>query len=981
MRKSVFRNFAKKKTTLTSKREAGKVFNPFFEALADIAFEHIEEEVDVSKILNGSLSEVLDRNILVELLFKVSKRVLIGDLNVRREMGDLNGETEEAQYADYVFRYLTDPAYLEQLFREYPAWEETLFQTMEYFVRNIKELIQHFDTDKDCLNAEFFSKEKFDKIRRIAGSGSDTHCENRIVYGVELDNGKRIYHKSRVNTGVLFFNELYTQICASLDLEAGIQPVLMGSDYVWEKEVLYAECENEQQVQNYFVRLGILLSICHLCHGGDMHYENMIASGEFPVIIDYETLVQLPPDEMPEGTKKASQIIGESVLPIGILPFYGSRSQNFNADFSGLCGGGKQIMDIRIPIIENPGKSTMCIAYKYGETGDKHNRVRLNGELVQPENYIDHLYRGYEAGYRYVLSHRKNVLEMTKHMKEAIFRQLFRNTQEYHMILDLSYHPEFMRELGARRDFLENALSTPLFADRPEILKQEISDMLKGDVPYFQFHMSSGDILNSERKPVQTYFKKTGMEFLKNQIQNRSEDDLKLQKYFIEVSLRYKQVENLRALYEQAELFDENAYEGNSEEQSEHILDLCHQIADRICEDHMCVDGQTLWMNTRIMTTGVDKRHTYFMELSDRYLYEGTMGMAVFMAAFLKYDPDHKIRCLYEKIVEDLFDYTDLMEAEPAKMHEDKISGAFLGEGSILYGYQLLYAITGDVNYLKYARKHSSVLAAIVEQDNQFDLVGGNAGAILTCLNMYDLQKDSIYLDMAKKAGDYLIAHAVSVDIQGTEGIGWPNISNDGLLGGFAHGCAGIMYALARLSAYAKEEKYLDVAYQAFAYERTMNHPEYGGFRDYRSKEPYYMGDFKWCHGVAGIVLGWHLASDYFDDVRKNEIRREIRKVTEDYPDILIKEELGLCHGNYGNDLIGHLTEVNVWKKSMRRNKARSLYVLEKNLSERERNVRLHEHYDYSLMTGWAGIGYELLWNVSNDLPAILNVHVMDIQN
>ena len=109
MRKSVFRNFAKKKTTLTSKREAGKVFNPFFEALADIAFEHIEEAVDVSKILNGSLSEVLDRNILVELLFKVSKRVLIGDLNVRREMGDLNGETETCRcqecYTEYRKKY------------------------------------------------------------------------------------------------------------------------------------------------------------------------------------------------------------------------------------------------------------------------------------------------------------------------------------------------------------------------------------------------------------------------------------------------------------------------------------------------------------------------------------------------------------------------------------------------------------------------------------------------------------------------------------------------------------------------------------------------------------------------------------------------------------------------------------------------------------------------------------------------------------
>ena len=404
MKKSVFRSLAQKKHTLTLEREAGKVFNPFFEDLTEVAFEKIEAEIKDLDALGGMFSDVLDRNILIELLFKVSKRVLIGDMNMRWEMEDLKGETEESQYVDYVFRYLMDPAYLEQLFQEYPAWEETLFQTMEFFVRNIKEMIQHLDTDKERLNAEFFSKERFDKIRRISGSGSDTHCENRIVYGVELDNGKRIYHKSRVNTGVLFFNELYTQICASLNLVAGVNPMLMGSNHVWEKEAVYAECESEQQVQNYFVRLGVLLSICHLCHGGDMHYENMIASGEFPVIIDYETLVQLPPDQMPEGTKKSSQIIGESVLPIGILPFYGSRSQNFNADFSGLCGGGKQIMDIRIPIIENPGKSTMCISYKYGETGDKHNRVRLNGELVQPEDYIDDLYRGYEAGYRYVLS-------------------------------------------------------------------------------------------------------------------------------------------------------------------------------------------------------------------------------------------------------------------------------------------------------------------------------------------------------------------------------------------------------------------------------------------------------------------------------------------------------------------------------------------------------------------------------------------------
>ena len=156
MRKSFFRSIESVFPKLTSKKEAGKVFNPLFEALVDVAFAEIEAEMDVSKVLEGSLSEVLERNILAELLFKVSKRVLIGDMNVRLEMGDLDGENEEAQYKDYVLRYLMDPAYLKQLFQEYPAWEEVIFQTMEYFIRNVKELIQHFDADRENLNAEFF---------------------------------------------------------------------------------------------------------------------------------------------------------------------------------------------------------------------------------------------------------------------------------------------------------------------------------------------------------------------------------------------------------------------------------------------------------------------------------------------------------------------------------------------------------------------------------------------------------------------------------------------------------------------------------------------------------------------------------------------------------------------------------------------------------------------------------------------------------
>ena len=58
---------------------------------------------------------------------------------------------------------------------------------------------------------------------------------------------------------------------------------------------------------------------------------------------------------------------------------------------------------------------------------------------------------------------------------------------------------------------------------------------------------------------------------------------------------------------------------------------------------------------------------------------------------------------------------------------------------------------------------------------------------------------------------------------------------------------------------------------------------------------------------------------------------------------------------------------------------AQSLSVLDQILSGMKGDVILHEHYDYSLMTGWAGVGYALLYEKAKDLPAILDVRVMGV--
>ena len=75
----------------------GNIFNPFFDCIVSAVLKEIQHEIVVRKIPGRPVREVLDLGVLQEILIKVSKRVLIYDMNVRREAGELTGDSEEKE--------------------------------------------------------------------------------------------------------------------------------------------------------------------------------------------------------------------------------------------------------------------------------------------------------------------------------------------------------------------------------------------------------------------------------------------------------------------------------------------------------------------------------------------------------------------------------------------------------------------------------------------------------------------------------------------------------------------------------------------------------------------------------------------------------------------------------------------------------------------------------------------------------------------
>lgn len=939
-------------------QSAGKVFDPFLDVLCQIAEAHLEtglSEGTVHILYKGWLN----RNVLKGLLLKVSRRVLIYDMNVRKAEGMLHGTNEEEEYQDYVFHYLMKPEYLIELFKTYSEWEKNLWKTIKFFVRNISDILEHLSQDKKDLNALLFQGNPFNKIKAVFGSGSDTHCKNKMVYRVELDNGEVLYYKPRANEGLKFYNELYDRISIACGLPVSFPSFLIGGNYTWERETGYRECESTEQVKNYFRRLGIILCICQLCHTSDMHYENMIADGEFPVLIDHETLIQIPNMGNDAETGTMDTVLAMSVLTIGLLPFFSMNTKGMRADFSGLSGDGGQVLRFKVPVIENPGKSNMGISYAFAKTREQKNRVRFKGEPVEPSEYTEQISEGFQMAYTYILENKTEMCKSLQNVSEAKFRHLFRNTQEYQMILDLSYHPEFMKEAGKREDFLREALSIPAFKDRSWILEQEIQDMLNGDIPYFQFKMSDRRVMNSEGVLLEDYFPLKGLEFMENQIQGRSEEDMRIQEQFIQVALNFRKVKWLKdaaCLPEKTKKLDRKL-----------ILELCSKIADEICSHQILIPDGPSWMNTSILPSEDEERFTYHMEASDMYLYEGIMGIAVFAAALRKWLPGHKISELYKEITDRLFEYTKKVCEDS---NQECVTGAFCGESSIVYGYQILYKLTKHPVFLDYAQEHCQVVFRNLEKDENYDIVSGNGGALLVFLNMYEMCKDKKYLEMAEKAGEFLVRHAVPQK----KGTGWQTGGNGSVLCGFAHGNSGIMYGLAKLAGYTKKKKYLDTAYQAFLYEREWYLPEKGGWRDFRSDDERYTNDFKWCHGSGGIILSRKLSSPYFDGDRRQAVEEDAKQLIKGIPHETGRRELGLCHGSLGNLLLTRLSGIAGGDKMTEASIVKILNILGSVYIEETPPGNIYEQYDYGLMTGIAGIGYGLLCCMDSGMPIILDL-------
>ncbi|MFS8212515.1 type 2 lanthipeptide synthetase LanM family protein [Paenibacillus polymyxa] len=915
---------------------------------------------------------------MLEQLNKISVGTLIFEMHLSKKNNELRGENAREEYLDYNNRFLKDQDYVTELMEIYPCLCRMIFETIMNHVDNYSLALSRLKKDHNLIVQNFCRGNEFTHITAFNSSMSDSHQKGKTVIIFTLDNDVEIVYKPRNLKIDMVYHEFLMFISSSAKHTIKDFKITDCGEYGWEEFVSHTSCSDNEALNRYYYRFGVLIFTHFILGSNDLHKENLIAAGEHPVIIDAETLLNNK-KEIPKDSARGiiNNTLRESVLYSGLLPQRHFIRKGEGIDLSAAKGKENVEYPVAIPRIAAKGTSDMHFVYEHPKTKLTQNLPTINGDGYSISGFVNQVISGFKDVCMFVLQNKQETLEKVNLFVNLKVRHLVQDTQRYYLLLHTSYHPDFLQDAKDRHLLLGTLFRNWKDVHNScDITKMEIADMLNMDVPYFYIYTDKRSLFGNNDKEIKDYFPKTSMECLNEKIANLSNTDLEEQLRYIRISLT--NINDIEVVKEQNN-FTTLDFKFGEQRDKTLWLKAVLKIADGLLEK--CVmnkdKSDVNWID--ISAVGKDNDTTWDIRPLNTYLYDGLTGIAIFFNALNKLNPCHDYSVICNALKNALFLYTDEM-CDRSTGLDQEASGAFSGEGSLLYTYEILYSITGNEAYLNYAKKHVAVVSEAIIGDKGFDICFGNAGAILALLNLYKLTKDKRYLEEASKAGYVLLENQQ----QGDRGVSWVGKGSVNPLAGFSHGISGIAFALGKLGYETNNEDFSESALSGLQFENSLYDQEHHNWKDERvffgeksSDQKVYMT--AWCHGAAGILLGRSKMYPYFSSEQKQGILQDMKLAVNTTVASGLNQNECLCHGNLGNTEI--LQEYN---KLFPDNKLQDLirasrsWVVRKICNGESNSSReyLFGHEIPGFMTGLAGMGYSLLRDLDDSLPCVLALDI-----
>jgi lantibiotic modifying enzyme len=335
------------------------------------------------------------------------------------------------------------------LFQKFPVLASLWRLAIGQWSDHVMEVLKRWRKDRRAIGRFFFGIQVTDTVEDMQPGLSDPHNRGRTVTLIEFNGDRPVIYKPRSgNSESAWFSLLAWMNRNGFQPRLRLARFLLRKDYYWMEYVEAASCENEAAVRRFYERMGALIAAAYLMKAVDCHRENVIAAGEYPVLVDIDALWHVAP-----LTK--TQSLADVLYRTGFFP--NSRPASLQSRSSVL------------------GKST---------TG-KH-LARIAGSPVSAATYTNEIIAGFSRAWKCILGtpgRRAAFRRIVHRVRSQGRRWIYRATESYGAVLQASIQPGPLRSTAGRQALITSTCRGR--APTRAVAGTEIDALMRLDLPYF----------------------------------------------------------------------------------------------------------------------------------------------------------------------------------------------------------------------------------------------------------------------------------------------------------------------------------------------------------------------------------------------------------------------------------------------------------------------------------------------------------------
>jgi len=334
------------------------------------------------------------------------------------------------------------------LFKKFPVLAKLWCQLISQWRERVTEVLLRFAKDGTALSRAFFGGQRIGPIADFQCNLSDSHNHGRTV--MQLQFGARaVIYKPRSGDGEWEWGSLLEWMNAqSFQPKLRTGRVLRRKGYCWMERIEAAPCENGAAARRCHARIGGMIGAAYLLKAVDCHRDNLIASGEDPVLVDVDALWHVSP-----ATKAQSSL--DLLSRTGFFPNSNPRSLRSRSSVLGGTEAGKHVARI--------GTNSL-------------STVQYEREIVE----------GFSRAWHCILGtkdRRKVFARRVRRIQSRKRRWIYLATEKYAAIRRASIQAAALRSGMERHMLIARLCSRSTVGSG--VIKREIDALKRLDIPYF----------------------------------------------------------------------------------------------------------------------------------------------------------------------------------------------------------------------------------------------------------------------------------------------------------------------------------------------------------------------------------------------------------------------------------------------------------------------------------------------------------------